>query len=100
MLCRYRHNIHWTGHSSRLNRPTLTDALKFGDTNYSKEELTAELGACFLCNHHGISTLAIEQNASSYIHHWLGILKKDKRFIWDAASDAQAAVTYLFELGA
>ena len=91
---------HWTGHQSRLNRATLTDALKFGDTNYSKEELTAELGACFLCNQHGISTPAVEQNAESYIANWLGVLKKNSRFIWDAASDAQAAFTYLMELAA
>lgn len=89
---------HWTGHSTRLNRQTLTDAVKFGDTNYSKEELTAELGACFLCNHHGISTPATEQNTESYIAHWIGVLKKAPRFLWDAASDAQAAFAYLIAL--
>ena len=30
---------HATGHAGRLNRATLVDALRFGDTNYSKEEL-------------------------------------------------------------
>lgn len=89
---------HWTGHSTRLNRPTLTDALKFGDTNYSKEELVAELGACFLCNRHGINTATVEENAASYIANWLGKLKKDKKFIWDAASEGQAAFTFLTEL--
>ena len=91
---------HWTGHESRLNRPTLKDALKFGDTNYSKEELIAELGACFLSNQFGIATPQIEANSTSYIDHWLGVLKKDKRFIWEVASDAQAAFTYLNELAA
>src|SRR5262249_2619544 len=35
---------HSTGHGSRLDRPTLRDLLAFGDTNYSKEELCAEMG--------------------------------------------------------
>lgn len=91
---------HWTGHPNRLNRATLSDALKFGDTNYSKEELTAELGACFLRNHHGIDTTATEEISHSYIDHWLAVLKKNKRFVWDAASDAQAAFTFLMELAA
>ena len=27
---------HWTGHQSRLNRSTLTDTYRFGDTNYAR----------------------------------------------------------------
>lgn len=38
---------HSTGAVHRLNRPTLNQAMKFGDTNYSKEELVAEMGARF-----------------------------------------------------
>ena len=34
-----------TGHAKRLARDTLAQALRFGDTNYSKEELVAEMGA-------------------------------------------------------
>ncbi|MGO4880940.1 MAG: zincin-like metallopeptidase domain-containing protein, partial [Bryobacteraceae bacterium] len=34
---------HWTGHPSRLNRPTLQESYRFGDLNYAKEELRAEL---------------------------------------------------------
>jgi hypothetical protein len=39
---------HSTGSGSRLSRETLTQALHFGDTNYSREELVAEMGASFL----------------------------------------------------
>jgi antirestriction protein ArdC len=91
---------HWTGHPSRLNRKTLTDAVKFGDTNYSLEELTAELGTCFLCNRWGISTPAMEQDSAAYIGHWLGKLKKDNKFIWDASASAKDAFNYLIELAA
>ena len=34
---------HATGHAGRLNRSTLVDAVRFGDTNYSKEELVADI---------------------------------------------------------
>lgn len=38
---------HWSGHPSRLNRATLTESYRFGDTNYAKEELRAELASVF-----------------------------------------------------
>ena len=38
---------HWSGHPSRLNRATLTDAYRFGDLNYAKEELRAEIASLF-----------------------------------------------------
>ena len=45
---------HSTGHARRLNRATLADACVFGSTNYSKEELVAEMGAAYLCAIAGI----------------------------------------------
>src|SRR5262249_12704260 len=45
----YHELTHSTGHPSRLHRDTLKDACRFGSTNYSKEELVAEMGAAFLC---------------------------------------------------
>src|SRR5216684_3289037 len=45
---------HWTGHPSRLDRPTLTDSYRFGDVNYAKEELRAELASGFLAAERGI----------------------------------------------
>ena len=44
---------HATGHAGRLNRATLVDAVRFGDTNYSKEELVAEMGVASLCGRAG-----------------------------------------------
>ncbi len=38
-LCRGRHNAHWSGHPTRLNRQTLNESYRFGDPNYAKEEL-------------------------------------------------------------
>ena len=41
VLCRYRHNGHWTGHKSRLDRDLRH---RFGERAYAAEELVAELG--------------------------------------------------------
>ena len=40
---------HARGIPTRLNRSSLTDFERFGDQNYSREELVAEMGAAFLC---------------------------------------------------
>jgi len=87
--------IHWTGHEKRLNRNTVIDSQKFGDTMYSEEELTAELGAAFLCCMTGIDRNPIVENSAAYIKGWLGVLRKDKKFVFRAASAAQKAVDYI-----
>ena len=49
--------VHSTGHPSRLNR--ITDIARFGSDSYSKEELTAELGASYLVNAIGLELLSV-----------------------------------------
>lgn len=83
--------IHATGHASRLNRETLNDACAFGDTNYSKEELIAEMGAAFLCGIAGIENATIE-NSAAYIDGWRRVLKSDSKIVVHAAASAQRAV--------
>ena len=41
---------HWTGHSSRLNRPILN---KFGTPDYAREELRAEISSMMVCSGFG-----------------------------------------------
>jgi len=57
---------HSTGHESRLNRPTITEANGFGSDEYSREELIAEMGAAFLCGQAGIGERTIK-NSAAYI---------------------------------
>lgn len=83
---------HWTRHSSRLNRDF--NRKRWGDEGYAKEELVAELGACFLSADLGIPPITKEQH-SAYIQSWLSVLKNDKKFIFQAASHAQKAVEYI-----
>ena len=85
---------HSTGHAARLNRATLVDALRFGDTNYSKEELVAEMGAAFLCGVAGIENRTIDGSAG-YVHGWLKKLSNDTRLLVQAASQAQRAADYI-----
>jgi antirestriction protein ArdC len=85
---------HSTGHRSRLNRDTLNDLLAFGDTNYSKEELVAEMGAAYLCRVAGIANETLD-NSAAYIQGWLGKLRTDKRLLIHAAAQAQKAADWI-----
>jgi antirestriction protein ArdC len=82
---------HSTGHSSRLNRSSLADFERFGDHNYSREELVAEMGAAFLAGYCGIENRTIN-NSAAYLANWLDALKNDSRMVLIAASQAQRAV--------
>lgn len=84
---------HSTGHSSRLNR--LTGKAFFGNEEYSKEELVAELGAAALVNHVGIETGGSFRNSAAYIQSWLRVLRNDSRFIISASGKAEKAVNYI-----
>jgi antirestriction protein ArdC len=80
---------HSTGHKSRLDRLTKTAA--FGNEDYSKEELVAEIGAASVVNYLGIETASQFKNAAAYIQSWLSALRNDKRMVVSAASRAEKA---------
>lgn len=88
-LCRYRHNVHWTGHRSRLAHD-LTNA--FGTHGYAREELVAEMGSAFLCASLGIAPTV---RHADYLGNWLAVLREDSRAIFRAASAASRAADYL-----
>ena len=91
--------VHSTGAKHRLDRKTLVDAVAFGDTNYSKEELVAEMGASFLAGHTRIEhkTLA---NSAAYLAHWIAKLKSEPKLVITAASAAQKAVDFILDVKA
>ena len=82
---------HSTGHSTRLNRDGVTEGHRFGDADYSKEELIAEMGAAFLCSNVGIDPDATIGNSAAYIKNWLRVLKDDPMMVVQAAGKAQKA---------
>jgi antirestriction protein ArdC len=87
---------HWSGHPERLNRQTLTESYRFGDTSYAKEELRAELTSVFLAAERGIPPDTARHAA--YVGSWIQSLKDDKNEIFRAARDANRAADFLLTL--
>ncbi|MBV9442045.1 MAG: DUF1738 domain-containing protein [Acidobacteriaceae bacterium] len=87
---------HWTGHPTRLNRSTLNESYRFGDTNHAQEELRAELASVFLAAERGIP-FNPEQHAA-YVGSWIAALRNDKNEIFRAAKDANRAGDFLLSL--
>lgn len=85
---------HATGHESRVGRKGILEPSYFGSHEYSKEELVAEMSACFLCGHAGIENTIID-NSAAYIAGWLKALKNDKALLIQAAAQAQKASDYI-----
>ncbi len=86
---------HWTGHASRLDRPGITEPIRFGSERYSREELTAEMGAAFLAAMTGID-LPVLDNAAAYIAGWLKHIENGSAAdVVRAAGDAQRAADLL-----
>lgn len=80
---------HSTGHSKRLNREEMGKG-GFGSEVYSKEELTAEMGAAILSSMCGITNT--QENSISYLKGWLTKLKSEPKWLVSAAGHAQKAV--------
>lgn len=87
--------IHSTGHSTRLDRGLDKVPVAFGSPVYSREELVAEIGACFLMNQAGLEP--DYQNSSAYIEGWSKKLKSDKKLI--ATASAQASKAHKWIIG-
>lgn len=86
---------HWTGHEKRLNR---VFGRRHGDEAYAFEELIAELGATFICADYRIAN-HIREDHVKYLASWLGALKNNSRYIFEASSKAQAAVAHIYGYG-
>ena len=89
--------VHSTGHASRLGRFEASKFPRFGSPDYAKEELVAEIGAAMLCNHLGIFSDTVENNAA-YLQGWLKVLENDERLIFKASAKAQRAVNYILNV--
>lgn len=84
---------HSTGASIRLDR--LSNTAFFGNEDYSKEELVAEIGSAMLSSVAGLNTEKTFNNSVAYLQSWLKALKNDPRMIVSAASKAGKAVDYI-----
>lgn len=84
---------HSTGASIRLDR--LSNTAFFGNEDYSKEELVAEIGSAMLSSVAGLNTEKTFNNSVAYLQSWLKVLKNDPHMIVSAASKAEKAVDYI-----
>ena len=93
--CTLFHELaHSTGHPKRLDRKGLNILTRYGDVNYSKEELVAELTASFLCAETGIDNSTF-CNSVAYIEGWLGVLKSSPKLLMEASAQAQKAINHI-----
>jgi antirestriction protein ArdC len=86
--------VHSTGHNERLNRKEIINNKGFKTEDYAIEELTAEMGASYLKSYAGIPIEQLKNNIA-YIQGWLEKLRKDKKIIVYASSQAQRATDYI-----
>lgn len=89
----YHEIVHSTGHKSRLNR--LSKGAHFGNEEYSKEELVAEIGSAGLLFYLGIETKSSFKNSTAYVQSWLRKLKSDNKFVISAAGQAEKAIDFI-----
>tara|TARA_Y100000310_G_scaffold129643_1_gene128784 strand:+ start:1408 stop:2268 length:861 start_codon:yes stop_codon:yes gene_type:complete len=83
---------HSTGSKKRLNRSEGMKGMK-GNHDYSKEELVAEMGACFL-----LADLGVEkhiENSAAYIRGWLEKLEGEEKILMQAAQQAEKSCDYV-----
>jgi antirestriction protein ArdC len=91
---------HWTGHSSRLNRPGITDKDKFGSKVYAYEELVAEIAASMLTSNFYPEYSGVElENHASYLQSWLSHFKEEPMTFFRATSEAKKVFELLTTLG-
>lgn len=83
---------HATGHKTRLDRQFGV----YGDEEYAKEELIAELTSAMTGAMLGLDSNTHEH--AEYIDAWLDVLRNDKTFIFKAAKSAQDATDYLLRM--
>ena len=86
---------HSTMHPDRCNRKAENKLAAFGNADYSREELVAEIGSAMLCNRVGIECEKAFTNSVAYIQAWLKALKNDNRMITWAAARAEKAAKYI-----
>lgn len=80
--------IHWTGHSSRLDR--------FSKISKAEEELVAEIGSSYLCALAGIEPKVID-NKSAYISTWLQYCQNERLLFTKSAEYAKNSIDHILQ---
>lgn len=86
---------HWTGNSKRLDRFKSNKVAAFRSTEYSREELVAELCSVFVCSALDITSDSTYRNSVAYLQGWGKFLRSDAKAFVVAAQQAQKAADYI-----
>lgn len=86
---------HSTMKKSRCDREEENRGAFFGNGDYSREELVAEIGAAMLCNQTGIDCGKAFKNSIAYLQSWIKALKNDNKMIVWAAARAEKAARFI-----
>jgi antirestriction protein ArdC len=78
---------HSTGSKTRLNR---LEGGQFGNPEYAKEELVAELSAAMVGNALGFDKRILDNNAK-YLDGWIAIMRENPKFIVSVMADVSKA---------
>lgn len=98
----YSTTFHELTHSTmppyRCDRKAENDHAFFGNEDYSREELVAELGSAMICNTINLDCEKAFKNSVAYIQGWLKALHNDNKMIVWAASRAEKAAKYIMNV--
>lgn len=96
----FHESVHSTMKENRCNRSEDRKGkdVSFSSSEYSKEELCAEIGSACILNMIGIETDKSFRNSTAYIQNWLQVLRNDVKFIVSASSKAEKAVNYILNI--
>lgn len=83
--------VHWTGHSSRLNRGGIG---RPSPEEYAEEELVAEFGSAMISSHLGIVNTTRDDHLS-YLSFWLQKIRKDPDVVQRSVVQASKAFNYI-----
>lgn len=86
---------HSTLKADRCDRKAENENAFFGNADYSREELVAEMGSAMLCSHCGVETERTFKNSVAYLQNWLLALKNDPKMIVWASSRAEKAARFI-----
>lgn len=87
---------HSTLKEDRCNRKAENENAFFGNEDYSREELVAEMGSAMLCSRCGIEVEATFKNSVAYLQSWINVLKNDMKMIIWASSRAEKAAEFIW----
>jgi len=85
---------HWTGGRGRLERREIIEYRQEKEYR-SLEELTAEMGAAFLCRMCALDSPETFENQAAYVQSWLKVFKGDTKIVMQSSKQARAAVEFI-----